>query len=161
MKTSKILEYLEALDSEDTLQINGNTYTSEQVVLAKKISSDIAKQLGFVVSKPKLSRRRAFIVILEELYFDVSKYPPEVTLETIGKRAAIRFSFAQRTLKGFSTVSEVHPKNPCVFYEDYPFKKSNYRRALSHLVTYDSLFFEVEAAAKSLKETYREVLVCS
>ena len=131
MDTSEILRYLESLDREKDLEVNGNTYTWEQVKLAQKLSADIKKELGFRPSKPRLSRRRAFIVILEELYYDVSEYPKELTLRNIHKRATQRFVFAQRGLKGFKTPSEIHPKRPCTYYEDdRPFKKMNYRRAL-------------------------------
>ncbi|MEL6975879.1 MAG: hypothetical protein AAGL29_10855 [Bacteroidota bacterium] len=160
MGTEEILQYLENLEGESVLQVNGNTYTWEQVKLAKKINSDIKKELGFTPSKPELSRRRAYIVILEERYCDVPEYPKEVTLHDIHKRAAQRFAFAQRGMKGFKMVSEVHPKRPCTFYENTPFKKMNYRRALSHLVQFQSLFFEIEEAAESLKTIYKEVLLC-
>ncbi|MEL6304533.1 MAG: hypothetical protein AAFQ20_07060 [Bacteroidota bacterium] len=160
MGTEEILEYLENLEAESMLQVNGNTYTWEQVKLAKKINSDIKRELGFATSKPELSRRRAYIVVLEERYYDVPEYPKEVTLANIHKRAAQRFTFAQRGMKGFETVSEVHPKRPCTFYENTPFKKMNYRRALSHLVQFQNLFFEIEEAAESLKTTYREILLC-
>jgi len=160
MNTKEILQHLENLEADSTLQVNGNTYTWEQVKLAQKINSDIKKELGFLPSKPKLSRRRAFIVILEELYYDVPDYPEGVALAMIHKRAAQRFTFAQRALKGFDTVSEVHPKRPCTFYENNALKKMNYRRALSHLVEFQSLFFEVEKAADSLKDTYRDILLC-
>lgn len=121
MNTKEILQYLENLEVDSALQVNGNTYTWEQVKLAQKINSDTKKELGFLPSKPKLSRRRAFIVILEELYYDVPDYPKEVTLAL---------------------------------------KKVNYRRALSHLVQFQSLFFEVEKAVDSLKDTYRDILLC-
>jgi hypothetical protein len=160
MNTKEILHYLETLEADSTLQVNGNTYTWEQVKLAQKINSDIKKELGFLPSKPKLSRRRAFIVILEELYYDVPDYPEGVTLANIHKRATQRFTFAQRALKGFGTVSEVHPKRPCTFYENHALNKMNYRRALSHLIQFQSLFFETEKAADSLKVTYRDILLC-
>lgn len=160
MNTKEILQYLENLEAENTLQVNGNTYTWEQVKLAQKINSDIKKELGFLPPKPKLSRRRAFIDILEERYYDVPDYPEGLTLANIHKRASQRFTFAQRALKGFNMVSEVHPKRPCRFYENCAVKKMNYRRALSHLVQFQSLFFETEEAADSLKNTYQDILLC-
>jgi len=160
MNTKEILQYLENLETDSRLQVNGNTYTWGQVKLAQKINLDIKKELGFLPPKPKLSRRRAFIVILEERYYDVSDYPEGVALANIHKWAAQRFTFAQRALKGFKTISEVHPKRPCTFYENNALKKMNYRRALSHLVQFQSLFFEIEEAADSLKNTYRDILLC-
>lgn len=52
MNTKEILQYLKNLEAESTLQVNGNTYTWEQVKLAQKINSDIKKELGFLPSKP-------------------------------------------------------------------------------------------------------------
>lgn len=160
MEAKDILKYLETLDSETALQVNGNTYTWEQVELAKKLSFDIAKELGFRPSKPKLSRRRAFIVILEELYYNVSDYPEDLTLDRIHKRASQRFEFAYRGLKNFNTPNEIHPKNPCLFYELDAYKKARYRKALSLIVQFSDSFFEVQEAAESLKSIYKEVLLC-
>jgi len=160
MDTKELLQYFDALESDTTLQVNGNTYSWEQVKLAKKISSDIAIELGFQPSKPKLSRRRAFIVILEELYYDVSEYPEDLTLERVHRRASQRFEFAYRGLKNFNSPNEIHPKNPCLFYELDAHKKARYRKALSLLVQFSETFFEVRQAAESLECTYNEILLC-
>ena len=61
MNAKKLLTYLDKLEREPNLKVNGNTYTLEQVKLAKKITADIEIELGVKPSKPKLSRRRAFI----------------------------------------------------------------------------------------------------
>ena len=161
MNAKKLLTYLDQLESEPNLKVNGNTYTLEQVKLAKKIATDIEMELGVKPSKPKLSRRRAFIVILEELYYDVPKYPENLSLDSINRRAVQRFEFAQRTLNGLATPHEIHPKDACRFFEDNGSKKMNYRRALSYLVNFRPLFFQIAPAAESLKEKYQEVLLCS
>lgn len=161
MNAKKLLTYLDQLEREPNLKVNGNTYTLEQVKLAKKITVDIEMELGVKPSKPKLSRRRAFIVILEELYYDVPEYPEELSLDVIHRRALQRFEFAQRTLNGLATPLEIHPKDACRFFEDNGSKKMNYRRALSYLVNFRFLFFQIAPAAESLKEKYQEVLLCS
>lgn len=161
MNAKKLLTYLDQLERQPDLTVNGNTYTFEQVQLAKKITADIEVELGFRPSKPKLSRRRAFIVILEELYYDVPEYPANLSLDAINRRAVQRFEFAQRALNGLATPKEIHPKDACSYYENNGIKKMNYRRALSHLVNFRSLFFQVAPAAESLTEKYREVILCS
>jgi hypothetical protein len=161
MDSKRLLAYLEKLEKKSGLKVNGNTYTLEQVKLAQRISADVAAELGFQPSKPKLSRRRAFIVILEELYFDIPEYPMNIILTNINSRAVQRFEFAQRTLKGFSTPQEIHPKDACRYYENNGIKRMNYRRALAYLVNYQSLLFQVSEAAESLEDKYREVLLCS
>lgn len=160
MGPEEILRRLEALEAQDTVELNGNTYIPAEVKLFKKMNYDFKKEFGSEPSRPELSKRRAFIVILEELYYDISHYPKELTLANIHKRAAQRFTFAQRSMKGFRTVSDVHPKRPCTFYEDNAPKKMNYRRALAHLIKFQSVFFDIEDAAESLKTTYREILLC-
>lgn len=161
MDSKQLLAYLEKLENAPALMVNGNTYTLEQVKLAQRISADIAVELGLQPSKPKLSRRRAFIVILEELYFDVPEYPETISLDAIHRRAVQRFEFAQRTLNGMATPREIHPKDACRYFEDNGSKKMNYRRALSYLVNFRPLFFQIAPAAESLKEKYQEVLLCS
>ena len=160
MDSKQLLAYLEKLENAPALMVNGNTYTLEQVKLAQRISADIAAELGFQPSKPKLSRRRAFIVILEELYFDVSKYPKGVTLEKIHKRASLRFEFAFRGLKSYKTPNDIHPKNPCAYYESDGYGKARYRSALSLLVQFSDTYFEVTEAVTSLENTYNEILLC-
>tara|TARA_R110002049_G_scaffold2821_4_gene22822 strand:+ start:2907 stop:3155 length:249 start_codon:yes stop_codon:yes gene_type:complete len=82
-------------------------------------------------------------------------------LESINRRAVQRFEFVQRTLNGLATPHEIHPKDACRHFEYNGSKKMNYRRALSHLVNYRFLFFQIDPAAESLKEKYQEVLLCS
>jgi len=161
MNSKKLLTYLDELGREPNLKVNGNTYTLEQVKLAKKITADIEMQLGVKPLKPKLSRRRAMIVVLEELYYDVPEYPKNLSLDSIHRRAVQRFEFAQRALNGLATPYEIHPKDACRHFEDNGSKKMNYRRALSHLVNYRFLFFKIVPAAESLKEKYPKIPICS
>lgn len=161
MDAKKVLDYLERLEREPGLMVNGNTYTVEQVLWAKKLTADIEFELGFRPSKPKLSRRRAFIVILEELFYDKPKYPDNLSLDAVGRIAVQRFEFAQRHLSSKTSPQDIHPKDACRHYENDGLKKMNYRRPLSHLVAYQELFFELMEAAKTLELKYREVLLCS
>lgn len=157
---SALLRYLKKRDKGAEIFIEGNTYTSEQIKMAQQLLMDAQRELDQSRKKPKLSRRRAFIVILEELYYDVPKYPSGTTLEAIHKKASQRFEYAQRSLSNFNSPSDVHPKNPCQYYKNNGLKMGNYKVALSHLVTYSKLYFQIEAAVISLENTYQEILGC-
>lgn len=155
-----LLKHLKKKGDEKELLIAGNTYTLSQIKLAEKIVSDVEKELENAQKKPKLSRRRAFIVVLEELYFDVTEYPEGLTLDRIHRRASQRFEFSQRALTRFKTPSDVHPKDPCHYYENDGLKMGNYKVAISHLLSHYHIYFEVEEAVISLKNTYTEILLC-
>lgn len=154
------MRYLEKRDKGAKTLIEGNIYTSEQIKLAQQLLMDAQKELEQSQKKPKLSRRRAFIVILEELYFDVREYPKDLTLDSIHRKASQRFEFSQRAMNSFSTPNEVHPKDPCHHYENDGLRKAKYRQTLAHLVTYSQLYFKIKKAALSLEATYRDVLQC-
>lgn len=155
-----LLRYLKKKGGEEELLIGGNTYSSSQIKLAEQILADVHKEFSKAQQKPKLSRRRAFIVVLEELYFDVPEYPNGLTLDSIHKRASQRFEFSQRSLTRFTTPEDVHPKDPCSFYENNGLKMGNYKVAIVHLLSYSHIYFKVEEAVSSLKKTYTEIILC-
>lgn len=155
-----LLRYLKKKGSGEELSIGGNTYTASQIKLAEQILSDADEEFRKSQQKPKLSRRRSFIVILEELYYDVPEYPKGLTLDNIHKKASQRFEFVYRDLKQVQTPQEIHPKDPCAYFEDDGHRKARYRAALSHLVECSERYFQIEAAARSLENTYNEILLC-
>ncbi len=155
-----ILRYIKKRDKGGDTLIKGNTYTSEQIKFAHQLLSDAAKEFDEARKKPRLSRRRAFIVILEELYYDVPEYPKNVKLEDLQRRANTRFEIVYRGSKSPQTIQDIHPKNPCAFFENDGHRKARYRNALSHLVEYGELYFQIEDAAISLGHTYEEILLC-
>ena len=157
---SDLLRYIKKKDKGGHTLIKGNTYTSEQIKFAHQLLSDAAKEFDEVRKKPRLSKRRAFIVILEELYYDVPKYPSGTTLESIHKKASQRFDYVQRSMSSFNSPSDVHPKNPCQYYKNNGLKMGNYKVALSHLVSYSQIYFQIEEAAVFLENTYQEILHC-
>lgn len=157
---STLLRYLKKKNIGKDLIIEGNTYSADQLIIAEQLLSDVAQEFDKVRKKPKLSRRRAFIVVLEELYYDVPEYPENIELDDIHKRAQARFEFVYRGLKSPQTIDEIHPKNPCEFFENDGNRKARYRSALSHLVNYPEKYFQIEEAAFSLMETYKEVMLC-
>jgi FKBP-type peptidyl-prolyl cis-trans isomerase (trigger factor) len=155
-----LLRHLGKLGREEEPLIGGNRYTLSQVRLAEKIVRDLQSDLERASRKPKLSRRRAFIVILEELYFDTPEYPKELTLERIHRRASQRFEYMNRNTKELTTPTEVHPKDPCTYYEENAHGKARYRAALEHLVNGWHLYFQEPDAEISLKTTYNDVKLC-
>lgn len=155
-----LLRYLKKRDKGVEILIEGNTYSSEQIKLAQQLLIDAQKELDQSRKKPKLSRRRAFIVILEEGYYDVKEYPKELTLESVHRKASQRFEFSHRAMNSFTTPNEVHPKDPCSHYENDGLRKAKYRQTLAHLVTYSQLYFSIKEAAQSLEATYRDILQC-
>ena len=155
-----LLRHLQKLGEEETSLIGGNKYTLSQVRLAERIVQDLRFDLEKASRKPKLSRRRAFIVILEELYYDIHEYPSELTLENIHIRASLRFEYMNRNIKAFTTPTEIHPKDPCTYYEDNAHGKARYRVALEHLVNGSSIYFQLAGAEASLRVIYREIKLC-
>ena len=155
-----MLRHLQKLGEEEEPLIGGNQYTLSQVRLAERIVHDLRYDLEKATRKPKLSRRRAFIVILEEFYYDVPEYPSELTLDGVHRRASQRFEYMNRNIKGFTTPTEIHPKNPCTYYEDNTHGKARYRVALKYLVEGFDTYFQEPNAENSLRFIYREIMLC-
>lgn len=155
-----LLRHLHKLGMEEKPLIGGNQYTLSQIRVAERIVQDLRCDLEKASRKPKLSRRRAFIVILEELYYDIPEYPSELTLENIHRRASLRFEYMNRNIKAFTTPTEIHPKNPCKYYEDNGHGKARYRVALEHLVERFDMYFQEPNAEASIRYIYREIKLC-
>ena len=160
ISSEMLLRYLENLAKEEHPQISGKEYSQSEIILAERLVRDLQKAIGIASRKPKLSRRRSFIVILEELYYNVPKYPDDLTLDGIHRRASQRFEYMNRDVKSFTTPTEVHPKDPCTFYEENGYAKARYRSALQHLVLESHRYFEVPEAETSLKVLFEDVKLC-
>lgn len=155
-----LLRHLQKLGEEEEPLIGGRQYTLSQVRLAERIVQDLQHDLERATRKPKLSRRRAFIVILEELYYNIPEYPSELTLESVHRRASLRFEYMNRNVKMFRTPTEIHPKDPCAYYEDNAHGKARYRVALEHLVNGSSRYFQEPNAITSLRIKYKDIKLC-
>ncbi|SFB94485.1 hypothetical protein SAMN04487891_1048 [Flagellimonas taeanensis] len=155
-----LLRHLQKLGEEETSLIGGKQYTQSQIRMAERIVQDLRDDLEKASIKPKLSRRRAFIVILEELYYDVPEYPSQLTLENIHRRASLRFEYMNRNIKAFKTPTEVHPKDPCTYYEDNAHGKARYRVALEYLVNEFDRYFKEPNAEFTLKTKSNEIKLC-
>lgn len=160
ISSEKLLSHLKKLDGDEQLLINNNQYTLSQVRLAEKIVADLEKELAQASIKPKLSRRRAFIVILEERFYDAPEYPAELSLDRIHRRASMRFEYMNRDNRNFKTPTQVHPKNPCLYYEDNGHGKARYKAALQFLANEPYKYFQVPEAETSLKLTLEDVKLC-
>lgn len=160
ISSEKLLSYLKDLAKEEHPELNGKEYSQEQVLLAESMVRDVQNAIGIASQKPKLSRRRALIVILEELYYNTPKYPEGLSLESIHRRASLRFEYMNRDVKSLTTPTEVHPKDPCTFYEDNGYAKARYKSALQHLVLESQSYFEVPEAETSLKLLFVDVKLC-
>ena len=155
-----LLRHLQKLGKEETSLIGSKQYTQSQIRIAERIVQDLRDDLEKASRKPKLSRRRAFIVILEELFYDMPEYPENLYLENIHRRASQRFEYMNRNIKTFTTPTEIHPKNPCKYYEDNGHGKARYRVALEHLVNGLDRYFQEPSAEASLKKIYRDIRLC-
>jgi len=160
ISSEKLLNHLKKLDDEEQLLINNNQYTLSQVRLAEKLVKDLEYELTQASIKPKLSRRRAFIVILEELFYDAPEYPKALSLDRIHRRASMRFEYMNRDSRGFENPTQVHPKNPCLYYEENGHGKARYKAALQFLVNESYKYFQIPEAEASLKIILEDVKLC-
>ncbi len=155
-----LLVHLKKIGGKENILIGANHYTSSEIQKVESIIEDLQNELGLSSRKPKLSRRRAFVVILEERYYDTSKYPENLTLDSIHKEASLRFEFMNREQRRFKTPTQVHPKNPCLYYEDNSHGKARYKTALQHLVNESHRYFKVPEAEASLESILEQVKLC-
>lgn len=156
----ELLRHLKNISDKEELLINDSQYSLSQIKLAEKLVMDLGKDLELSLTKPKLSRRRAFIVILEELFYDTVEYPNDLTLDRIHIRALVRFDYMNRDSRGLTTPTQVHPKNPCLYYEDNGYGKARYKDALELLVQNSTKYFQVPEAETSIKLLLEDVKLC-
>ncbi|MDF0717738.1 hypothetical protein PY092_16365 [Muricauda sp. 334s03] len=95
---------------------------------------------------------------MEELYYGVPEYPRKITLEGIHGRASLQFEYMNCYVTGFETPTQVHPKNPCTYYEDNSYGKATYKYVPEHLVgSSSSIYFEESYAEVSLKSISHKI----
>ncbi len=160
IKIDELLIRLNKLAEKDDLIINNNEYTQSQIKLAERILQDLQSDIELSTRKPKLSRRRAFIVILEELYYDVNEYPKDLSLDEIQKRASVRFEYLNRDSRSLQTPMQIHPKNPCLYYEENGNAKVRYRVAIELLASDTPKYFRIPEAEISIKKVLEEISSC-
>ncbi len=156
----KILKNDKLLYSEGVIRIGNDPYFSLDKV--RKIVTKIIKQDGKGNFKNlPISMRIGMIVVFEEYIQRKLKHRDEYDFEFIYKIAYSRFKLRSRNKKRFnSSLPEVHPEDPCAFYEDNNWSKGQYKRAVNRILTNSSWLIEFQEAEESLQEIYNEVNLC-
>ena len=103
----------------------------------------------------------AMIVVFEE-YIQRKESPrDDYKFEYIYNKAVYRFNLTKRDKSKFNhSLQEIHPKDPCAFYEENPNKKGKYKSALKRILNNASWLIQVPKANDSLQEVYNEVKLC-
>lgn len=145
------------------IYVEGELFSVEQL---KKIHEWVDKNKELYINvqikyKYFASRRIALIVLLEEDFFDKNNYDFE-DLTRYERIASIRFEVTNKNKKDLDTPEKVHPKNPCLYYENLELNQSKrqYREALKKLLETPFHFFEKEEAIKSLSNTFQDLQNC-
>lgn len=147
----------------EQIYVEGELFTVEQL---KKLHEWVDKNKELYINilikyKYFTSRRIALIVLLEEDFFDKNNYDFE-DLTKYERKASIRFEVTNKNKKDLDTPEKVHPKNPCLYYENFESNQSKrqYREALKKLLETPFHFFEKEEAIKSLSNTFEDLQNC-
>lgn len=147
----------------EQIYIEGELFTVQQL---KKLHEWVDKNKELYINilikyKYFASRRIALIVLLEEDFFDKNSYDFE-DLTKYERRASIRFEVTNKNKKDLDTPQKVHPKNPCLYYENFESNQSKrqYREALKKLLETPFHFFEKEEAIKSLSNMFEDLQNC-
>ncbi|MCD8518334.1 MAG: hypothetical protein LRY32_01020 [Flavobacterium sp.] len=140
------LKFIDGLDNQASIfNIGEHSFNYNQLkAIQKKLlnSQRVLEQFGINV-KENLSIRRALIVLLQEKYYPLKTYDEiDINLEQLIKQAKVRFQIENRSINKLNTPQAIHPKNPCLHYEDSPLEKGHYKNALKLLVNPSSLFFQ-------------------
>ncbi|SIQ93180.1 hypothetical protein [Maribacter ulvicola] len=143
---------------DDTFHLDGEYYSKKDIQKAIKINRFFG---GHSNGKIPLSQKRAYMVIIHELYFDCDKYPDDIESQRIYARASQRFKFSHREKKTVIDVERYHPKDPCLYFEDNGFSKRHYRDSVKFLLDDPRNIFEVTSAIPSLEAIYEDVVLCS
>ncbi len=142
----------------DTFDLGGEYFSKEDIQKAEKINRFL---VGHSNEKIPLSQKRAYMVIIHELYFDCDQYPDNIESQRIYARASQRFKFSHREKKTVIDVERYHPKNPCLYFENNGFSKRHYRDSVKFILDDSRNIFEVTSAIPSLKVIYEDVVLCS
>ena len=156
----EVLAQITQAKSEDLI-INGNFYTNAELDIAERILRDSKNNISFKKKKPNISLRRAYIVILQEKFFNENRYPENLNIkERIYPIAVSRFSISQRNKQVFETASQALPKDPCLYFEDNGYAKRQFRESLKFLLITNIECFENTTAKEALKLVFEEIKIC-
>ena len=130
--------------------------------LQKRLNENSKILDGFSISiEENLSMRRALIALLQEKYYTYNTYEGiEIKLSQLKNIANSRFVIKNRDMRDFKTPQDIHPKNPCLHYEDYNDKKKRYKTALNILIDLNVLYYTNSDAHENLKSIYEDISNC-
>lgn len=158
------IEYLgTVLNKSYVIFRNNKTYDLDELLSFQKDLMGSSKTLeGFrVFIKESLSRRRALIVILQEKHYQLISYnEAEINFSQIENNAKIRFLFENRDVRKFNHPQIIHPKNPCLYYEEKKDEKKHYKLSLEVLLDVGKIYFINDEALEDLHEIYKNIIDC-
>ncbi len=143
--------------------LEGVNFELEQLILLQKKFNENSKLLdGFSIRiEENLSMRRALIALLQEKYYTHKTYEGiEIKLSQLQNIANSRFVIKNKDKRNFKTPQDIHPKNPCLHYEDDIDKKKHYKKALNILIDLNVLYFTNSIAHENLKSIYEDISNC-
>lgn len=159
MDLKLVKEILDKYDAKSTPVIRGNlTYSYEDLVSYLKDLDEVAVRLRGFTIKSELSRRRALIVILQELYFDKSSYSDlKINFKEIEDEAKKRFEYLNRNKGKFNSAEKTHPKNPSKYYGNNTKSLRHYREAIELLAKMSDFYIDGEEAGENLLKLYHNI----
>jgi hypothetical protein len=138
-------------------------YDFEELLSFQRDLQDSQKTLqGFKIKfVDYLSMRRALIVLLQEKYYAYKSYDEvQIELSQLENNAKSRFIIRNRDMRNFKTPQDIHPKDPCLHYEDYIDKKKHYKTALEILTRLNLLDTTDLKAHKHFKSILDDISNC-
>ena len=160
----EIIEIIKKItDKNYYVTLEGVNFKLEQLILLQKKFNENSRLLeGFSIQiEENLSMRRALIALLQEKYYTRKTYEGiEIKLSQLQNIANSRFVIKNKDTRNFKTPQDIHPKNPCLHYEDDIDKKKHYKKALNILIDLNVLYFTNSIAHENLKSIYEDISNC-
>ena len=160
----EIIEIIKKItDKNYCVTLEGVNFKLEQLILLQKKFNENSRLLeGFSIQiEENLSMRRALIALLQEKYYTRKTYEGiEIKLSQLQNIANSRFVIKNKDTRNFKTPQDIHPKNPCLHYEDDIDKKKHYKTALNILIELNVLYYTNSNAHENLKSIYEDISNC-
>ena len=160
----EIIEIIKKItDKNYYVTLEGVNFKLEQLILLQKKFNENSRLLeGFSIQiEENLSMRRALIALLQEKYYTRKTYEGiEIKLSQLQNIANSRFVIKNKDTRNFKTPQDIHPKNPCLHYEDDIDKKKHYKTALNILIELNVLYYTNSNAHENIKFIYEDISNC-
>ena len=160
----EIIEKIKKItDKNYDVTLKDKNFELEQLILLQKKFNENSRLLeGFSIQiEENLSMRRALIALLQEKYYTRKTYEGiEIKLSQLQNIANSRFVIKNKDTRNFKTPQDIHPKNPCLHYEDDIDKKKHYKTALNILIELNVLYYTNSNAHENLKSIYEDISNC-